>query len=186
MWHPKMIKLSVVGLLLLAGSAQAASGLVLEGGLHVGGERLATVYTTNGSSDINAGELFSLGIGIGLDLAPDLESRITYGFKEDGVYANNGSVRFIRYPIDVLILKRLNGWKIGGGLTYHLSPKYEDTTYPSVTYNFDNALGGLLELDRDLGMVYVGGRVTLIDYKLTGTGVSINGNSVGVVAGIRF
>lgn len=187
MWHWNLLKLSTVGLVLLAGSAQAASGLVLEGGLHIGGERFSTVLTSNGSRDINAGELLSFGIGVGLDLAPDVESRITIGIKEDGVYAQNGDVRFTRYPIDVLLLKRLGGWKLGGGLTYHLNPEYVDTySYPSINERFKDSLGVLVELDRDLGAVYVGGRLTLISYEEISGLYSVNGNSFGVVAGIRF
>ena len=174
-------------LLLITAGTASAGGLVLEGGLHLGGERFATVYTTTGTTDINAGELYSLAIGVGLDLAPDIESRITIGIKEDGVIASNGSVKFTRYPIDVLVLKRTGGWKIGGGITYHMNPEYYDSTYFSpLSVQFDDALGLLLELDRELGAVYIGGRLTLIDYQITGSNSKFSGNSVGVVAGIMF
>jgi hypothetical protein len=163
-----------------------ASGLVLEGGLHFGGDRFATVYTTTGTTDINAGELYSFGIGVSLDLAPDVESRITIGIKEDGVFASNGSVKFSRYPIDVLVLKRAGGWKIGGGVTYHMNPEYYDSTYPPLSVPFDDALGLLVELDRELGAVYIGGRLTFIDYQIAGGSGKFSGNSFGVVAGIKF
>ena len=187
MWHRKLLILSAIGLGMLTGSAQAASGLVLEGGLHFGGERFSTVITNYGSRDINAGELFSFGIGVGMDLAPDVESRITIGIKEDGVYAQNADVRFTRYPIDVLVLKRLGGWKMGAGLTYHLNPEYVDTySYPTITDKFKDSLGILVELDRDLGAVYIGGRLTLISYEEISNLYNVNGNSFGIVAGIRF
>ncbi len=174
-----MFFLSSVGL------SNAASGLILEGGLHFGGDRLATVYTSTGTSDINAGGLYSFGIGVGLDLSPELESRITIGVKEDGVFATNGDVRFTRYPIDVLVLMKTGGWKIGGGVTYHLNPEYSDTYY-GYAVPFDDAFGLLLELDRDLGAVYIGGRLTLIDYTISNSNTKYNGNSFGIVAGIKF
>lgn len=177
----------LLGSMLFLGGTGAvnASGLILEGGLHFGGDRLATVYTSNGTSDINAGGQYSFAIGVGLDLAPDVESRITIGIKEDGVFGRNGDVRFTRYPIDVLVLKRADGWKIGGGVTYHMNTEYSDTYY-GYTVPFDDALGLLVELDRELGAVYIGGRLTLINYQITGDTTKFNGNSFGVVAGIKF
>jgi hypothetical protein len=184
----KLAFLSTILCLGVAGVANASSssGLILEGGLHFGGDRLQTVYTSNGTSEVKAGGGLSFGIGIGVDLAPDMESRITFGVKRDGVFGSNGEVTFTRYPIDVLILKKLDGWKLGGGVTYHLNPEYADTIYPAIYDKYDDALGFLLELDRDLGLVYVGGRVTVIDYKITNTSINKSGNSFSLVGGIRF
>jgi len=189
MRHINLKVISICGLLLAAGIANAGSGLVLEAGLHFGGDKVfgTTVYTTSGATDINAGELYSLGIGVGLDLAPDLETRITFGIKEDGVIASNGDVRFTRYPIDVLFLKRTGGWKIGGGVTYHLNPEYYDSyDYPTISVPFKDSVGFLLELDRELGVMYIGGRLTIIDYETTSGSYKVSGNSFGVIGGIRF
>lgn len=185
MWRTKYQFFGAVIFILFTGVANAGSGLVMEAGLHFGGDKFFSYDTPSGVTDINAGELYSLGIGVGMDLAPDLESRITFGVKEDGIVGSNGSAKFTRYPIDVLLLKRLGVWKVGAGLTYHLSPEFNDTTYPPIRYEFRDALGGLLELDRDLGVVYVGMRLTLIEYERT-DGRIYNGNSFGVVGGIRF
>lgn len=183
----------IISLGLLTGmqSAYAGSGLVLEGGLHFGGDQLAEVFTSSGSESVDAGELYTLGIGVALDLAPDLESRITVGIKEDGVFADNGDVTFTRYPIDVLILRRTGNWKIGGGITYHLSPEFTASTVSTFDQaKFEDALGFLLELDRELGPAYIGGRLTFIEYDSIPTATvrstSISGNSFGIVAGIRF
>ncbi len=189
----KSLFVAVVGVGLLAVNTSAsASGLVLEGGLHFGGDELARVPYTNGSTtSIDAGALFSFGIGAGFDLAPDIESRVTIGIKTDEATASNGDISFTRYPIDVLFLYNVGDWKLGGGITYHLNPKYEENGVGTgLRAEFDDALGLLLEIDRNLGIIYLGARVTFIDYEsipsATVRKATFNGDSFGIVAGMRF
>ena len=180
-----------LGLLVLNTSANAAS-LVLEAGIHFGGDELARATYTNGSTTtIDAGALFSLGVGVGLDLAPNVESRITFGIKTDDTTASNGDISFTRYPIDVLFLYKTGDWKLGAGITYHLNPKLEGGGVVSgLRADFDDALGVLLEADYDLRIMYLGARVTFIEYESIPTATvrraTIDGNSIGFVAGVRF
>ncbi len=188
----KFLFMTVVGFGLLAVNTLAsASGLVLEGGLHFGGDELARATVNGSPTSIDAGALLSFGIGAGFDLAPDIESRVTIGIKFDEITASNGDISFTRYPIDVLFLYNVGDWKLGGGITYHLNPKYEENGVGTgLRAEFDDALGLLLEIDRNLGIVYVGARVTLIDYEsipsATVRKATFNGDSIGIVAGMRF
>lgn len=189
----KSLFIAVVGFGLFAVTTTAgASGLVLEGGLHFGGDELVSATYTDGSSaSIDAGALFSFGIGVGFDLSPNVESRVTIGIKVDEITASNGDISFTRYPIDVLLLLNTGDWKLGGGLTYHLNPKLDGGGVVSgLRAEFDDALGLLLEIDRNLGNFYIGGRITFINYdSIASTGVrrtTINGDSFGIVAGMQF
>ncbi len=189
----KSLFMAVVGFgLLVVNTSASASGLVLEGGLHFGGDELARATYTNGNTtSVDAGALISFGIGAGFDLAPDLESRVTIGIKVDEVTASNGDISFTRYPIDVLFLYNTGDWKLGGGITYHLNPKLEGGgVVTGLRAEFDDALGLLLEIDRNLGNFYIGGRITFIDYEsipsATVRNATVNGDSIGIVAGMRF
>jgi hypothetical protein len=77
----------------------------------------------------------------------------------------------------------------GGGLAYHLSPKFDFSATPSFTIDFDDALGFVLGFDYNSkgvfqGDWFVGGRVTLIDYETPG--LTVSGNSIGAVMGFMF
>ncbi|MBI3560363.1 MAG: hypothetical protein HY080_01405 [Gammaproteobacteria bacterium] len=182
----------VGGICLLVMPSIVPAAVVLEGGLHTGGDELASaVYTDGSTSSIKAGALLSFAVGPSFDLSPNLEGRVTLGVKVDEINASNGNVTFIRYPIDVLLMSKLGEWRIGGGITYHLSPKLDGGGVASnISADFENALGLLASIERDFGVFYFGGRITLIDYKtipsMTVSNATINGNSVGIVAGIRF
>lgn len=209
MMIPTRISAAILSLGIFAGMplANAGSNFVVDVGFHLGGDQLAEVFTTTGRETVDAGGLISLGIGIAFDLAPNLESRITFGIKENKenavldyyglVPAKAGDVTFIRYPVDVLFLLRTGGWKIGGGITYHLNPVFTiDTKTNHAQAEFDDALGFVVELDREVdidrknGQDYLGFRLTFIEYdsvpSATVRRTSVNGNSFGIVMGSRF
>ncbi len=167
--------------------AQAAS-FVLEAGLHDGGDDLLTATFTNGDSEtLEAGGLYSFSLGGAFDISTNVESRITIGIKEDSITASNGDVKFTRYPIDALFLYKLDNWRLGGGITYHLSPEVSGSGVVTVLDgDFDDALGFLLEADYMFDSFYTGMRFTFIDYELSSTGAEADGNSVGIVIGAQF
>lgn len=180
--------LILLSIAMLAQSANAAK-LALEMGLHAGGDDLITATFTSGTTQtVKAGQLISLSIGAGFDISKQVESRVTYGIKVDEVSASNGSIDFARYPLDMLVLYKAGMWDLGGGLTYHMSPKLSGSGAASIpTIKFDNALGYLLEADRFYSQrAYFGFRYTSIDYKVTGYNVTVSGNSIGVVIGAVF
>lgn len=173
----------VLGLCVRPASAQ---NLNLEVGLHAGGDELVRViYTSGSSSSVKAGQLLSLAIGAGFNISKNLASRITFGYKTDFATATNGDVSFSRYPVNLLLLYKAGRFQLGGGITYHISPKLSGSGVASfVNTDFDNATGGLLEADYFFSQSsYFGFRYTSINYTLKSTSISVDGNSVGVVLG---
>jgi len=157
-------------------------------GFDFGGDNLATAQFTNGSSEsIHAGELFYLGGGVSvLNDSKDIEVQVTLSYKNDSINASNGSIDWTRYPLDGLLFYRFPKVRVGGGFTYHLSPKLSGSGVANnVNGSFDDSLGYVVEADYLVTRkLTVGGRYTSVKYKIGGT--SIDGSAIGVTAGFRF
>lgn len=164
----------------------SAAKLALGIGLHGGGDELVRViYSSGSTSSVRAGQLISLSIGAAFNVAPNLAGRVTFGYKGDGVTASNGDVSFTRYPVNALLFYQTGNFDIGGGLTYHMSPKLKGTGSASfVNTDFDDATGLLLEGDYYFsGTSYFGVRYTSIDYSVKSSSITVDGNSIGIVLG---
>jgi hypothetical protein len=166
-----------------------ANGLVLGMELSGGGDDIAIM--TSGDR-IRAGELLYFGAGYNYSLNSDntLFLRSMLGFKFVDINAKNGDLKFTRFPLDFIFIKRLDAFSLGAGPTYHLSPNYEGTVNGvSSKIDFDNSLGFLVQ-----GSYYfaqqteLGVRFTSIDYK-TSTPIvlpdgtvtkKLSGNSAGI------
>jgi hypothetical protein len=187
--------LSIAFLLLVSSPAQAAS-VFLEGGLHFGGDTIATLVFVDGSTEtINAGELLSGSIGLIGDINEDMELRSSIGIKMDLIFASNGDADFTRFPLEFMLFTKGESVSIGLGLSYHLDPTFTASGSfigGTASINFDDALGLVAEADYMLGsenQAYLGIKATFIDYETTDFGfgtATISGNSLGVVIGVRF
>ena len=183
----RLLRRIVIGFGLIYSGSVFAADLVLEAGLHSGGDTLATVQFVDGDTQsIKAGGLISLAIGANFEINEDFESQVTFGYKFDSVDAANGDVEFSRFPINAILLYKSGEWRLGGGLTYHLDPSLDvsgaASGYASNT-DYDDALGFLLDARYFFGQrAYIGGRLTFIDYE-SQAGTTFDGNSVGVVIG---
>jgi|GEM_PF-2835909 len=166
-----------------------ANGLVLGMELSGGGDDIAVM--TNGDH-IKAGELLYFGAGYNFSLSNDnsLFLRSMLGIKFVTISANNGDLKFTRFPLDFIFIKRLEAFSLGAGPTYHLSPSYDGTINGvSSNIDFDNSLGFLVQGSYYFGQqTELGVRLTAIDYK-TNTPIllpdgtvtqKLSGNSVGV------
>lgn len=168
----------------------SATDLFFQGGIHVGGDKLATATSSSGfDQNLRAGQLLSFSVGVHTELNDSLQARVSAGYKLDSIRASNGDANFTRIPIEALLMHKSGNFMLGGGLAYHVSPRFEFNVSPSYSINFDNALGLVLGFDyngkgRFEHDWYVGGRMTIIDYKVAG--LSVNGNSIGAVIGYLF
>ena len=182
--------------LFLSSVSANAADFVLDGGLHFGGETLAVVHNKKGhGQEVKAGQLVSAAVGFRFDISESFEIPLTVGVKIDMASgekdtSNEVEVRFIRYPVNALLLYKADGWRIGGGLAYHVNPEYrvEGGSY-NYTNEFENALGYLAELRFFFSdKAYVGGRYTNIEYELKNslTGQKIDGRSIGIVLGANL
>lgn len=105
--------------------AQSTSPLrfLLEGAIGFGGDDVATVFFTNGSSQrVNAGQ--GIAIGVGGELAiPGVESlrlRSTVGFKYVTSAADNVHIRLTRIPINISGNYVFNEtWRAAVGMAFH-------------------------------------------------------------------
>jgi hypothetical protein len=157
-------------------------------GFDFGGDNLVTAQFTNGSSDsIKAGELLYFGVGASIITdSRDIEVEVTASYKFKNISASNGDIKFTRYPLEALVFYRMPKFRVGGGLTYHLSPKVSGSGVASnINGNFDDSLGFVLQGDYLVTQkASVGARYTSLKYKVGGT--SIDGSSIGITAGYRF
>ncbi|MEW6331558.1 MAG: hypothetical protein AB1560_08865 [Pseudomonadota bacterium] len=178
-------RLLAAGFTLLAAMplpAQAA-GMVLTGEIAFGGDKLASV-SGDYDEDLRAGQLLNLGIGFDFDLNPakTLLLRAGINYKFDAIDADNGEADFDRWPLDLILVSRQGNLSLGAGLTYHLSPTYEDTIDNiSRRIDFDDALGFLLQVGFMVTpTMELGGRVTLIEYESDMIANRIDGDSFGI------
>ncbi|HEB58229.1 MAG TPA: hypothetical protein ENJ01_03315 [Gammaproteobacteria bacterium] len=161
---------------------------IIELGLYVGGDDLATVQFVGGTSEtIETGGLVDFNVGFVKTTAPNQEIQFTIGYRFDGITAVNGTVDWSRTVLEGKYFFLDGRSRLGVGLTYHLSPDLEIDIagfLPTVV-SFDDALGFVGEWDYMFNnQGYFGLKYTIIDYE-TG-GVSADGNSLGFLIGYIF
>lgn len=169
-------------------SGTVSTHFLMEMGLHYGGDEMVEVVYTNGdSSDTDGGEGVALSLGVSID-APAVETRLKAGWKYKGISASNGDIDWQRFPIDALVLYKVDQWRFGGGLTYHLNPTFRGSGVASVLdVDFDNALGALAEIDFYVSpQLYLGAVYTMIEYEPKGLDATVNADSIGVQAAFVF
>ncbi|MBI1423573.1 MAG: hypothetical protein GC149_08925 [Gammaproteobacteria bacterium] len=179
----------IAGFLLPFQLAWSDVHFLLEAGVHTGGDELIHVTFSDGSTaSIKGGSLVTLGAGLAANITDKLELRFVENYKADSVNASNGSIDFTRWVSNLLLLYRVDKWKLGGGLTHHRNIKLKGDGVASVlNVNFDDAVGTVLEADYQFGPhAYFGGQYTNIKYPVTGLSSKVDGSSIGVVIGYVF
>lgn len=156
-----------------------------------GGDDLINVqYADGGKEQITAGGEILLGVGVVFINAGKIELQLSANYHFDDVSAKNGDASFERYPIEALIFRRADRYRIGGGLTLHWSPVAEiNIDGMRETVNFDNSFGVVVEYDyKLLDRVWLGLRYTHIDYTVDGpfSGINVDGSHVGLMLNFRF
>lgn len=163
-------------------------------GIDFGGDTLATVVFTNGTTEsIKSNEGIFIGGGMAiLNEARDIEAEFSLTYKFALIAANNGDLEWTRVPLDALVFYRMPRFRVGGGLTYHFSPKVSGNGAASnVNLKFDDALGFILQADwlimdkKSLSMA-LGVRYTNIEYKLQRTSTSTSSEGLGITYSVTF
>jgi hypothetical protein len=161
---------------------------VFKGGFDFGGETIATATFTSGSTkSIKANEGVYLGGGASFLLdSKDIEIETTLSVKYTSIDATNGDVTWTRFPLEVLAFYRMPKFRLGGGLTYHLSPKLKASgAAGSFNVKVDDAAGAVLQADYFLTQKFtIGGRYTILEYKANG--IPAKSNGVGISLGYTF
>lgn len=162
-------------------------------GLFYGGDNMGGA----GSDEINAGEDLLLFYGRILPVNRTTQYQLNIGFKDDMVEARNGELWFYRIPLEALFLKRINQYRIGGGLTYHINTTYEsELNGVKNVIKFDNALGFVIQAEAThSNFISAGLRYENITYSppapifnpRTGQVMNkVDGSSIGFFAGFHF
>lgn len=165
-------------------------------GYSFGGETLATVYFTDGSSDnakANMGLDLAGGVAFGSRHQGGFQGRVLAGYTFGGAGASNGGVEWRAPHVDLVGHYNLTDtFRVGLGGTYHLSPELKSTgDLSGFEVEYDNAFGSLVELEWDAQLIFVSMRYTAITYdveSVNGTGISgeSDGDSLGLYLGVRW
>lgn len=173
--------------------AQAALDIMVELGIHDGGDDIITVNFTDGSSrDMQAGEFLSLGAGVAWDIGSVMETRLYAGWKGDEVSADNGSVKLNRWTSNFMLLFKAGGWRFGGGAAYHWSIELDGSgAATNASAEFDDALGAVAEIDYYFNEnAYVGLQYLNIEYDrratLGNSARTFDASSIGLTIGGRW
>ena len=164
---------------------------LIKAGVDFGGETIVTAEFTNGDTqEINANEGFYLGAGAAiLDDARNLEYHLTIAYKFAVIEGGNGDIDWTRVPLEALVFYRFRSVRVGGGLTYHLSPQLEGSgVVGGLDVDFKDALGAVLQVDwRISTTIALGGRYTLLEYEAKGASSgSTKSNGVGITFSMGF
>ena len=168
-------------------------------GITGGGDTLATANFSNGrSEDIKAGGLLHLAAGVVWTPADiPFAGHLMFGYHVDSITADNGDLRFSRYPIEFLALYTGAGkLRLGAGLRYVNSPKLTVSIdgQQSTHVDYDNTVGAIAEIGYQFSpKMWLALRGTFEDYKARAVngnnvvaGGTSSGNSVGLYFGISF
>ncbi len=165
---------------------------VAQMGADFGGDKIVDVSYSDGSDQtINAGGMLQFGAGILIDTLAGSsvhQTQLTINWKFDTTNASNGEVIWDRYPLELMQFYNTELFRIGAGASYHLNPSVTTSGFASGNdLDFDNALGLVVELDYKLSEKgFIGVRFTNIEYQVSNSSATIDGDSVGVVLGGVF
>jgi len=146
---------------------------IAEVSVAIGGDTLATLEFTNGSSqDIDAGNGVTFSGGLLQHLSDSYGIKYAIGWKGSWSAAENLDVQKSAIPIDVVPFYRNGQHRVGAGLTYHISPELDIETFGTAT--FDDSTGYIVEYGyAGFTLAYTG-----IDYTIDG--VDFDASNIGL------
>jgi opacity protein-like surface antigen len=157
-------------------------------GVSAGGEELANVHYTNGSSQtIRAGGGVYFTGGLDYRISPEFSLQATANFHVDDTHARNGSIRFQRFPLELLGYYHAGPqWRVGGGVRYVTNAKLTssgDAAGPD--YKFDNSTSAVVEVEYFWTPKF-GMKVRYVNEPLKAYGQDVRGNHVGISGNFYF
>jgi hypothetical protein len=133
----------------LSAQSGPVASLVLEGGLEFGGDEVAEVTFTDGTTQkMYAGQGGTVAFGVLLRPRQEspLDFRATLGYKFVTTAGENASITLTRIPMEFIATYRVApDWTIGGGVSRHKSVKFNGDGF-APDFSFDDAMGATLEL----------------------------------------
>ena len=154
----------------------------LQASFGVGGD---TVITDADVETLDAGDNFSFGgYVIKPELISDLSGKLAVNIISGSKSYSDAEEDLDRTSIDFLLIKEIDSFSFGAGLTYHLNPSHELATDNNGTkkVDYDSALGLILEATKTLDNGFTFGvQYTNIEY----SGGKENSNDNSLVASLE-
>ena len=155
---------------------------VLGMGLTGGGDTLATVVYTDGSTDnIKSGGLLHVFGGAEFRLGPQATMQATIGYHVDETNGNSdGSLRFSRYPLELLAHYHVTpAFKLGGGARFVNNAKIDSRGVLSgARVDFDSTVGAVFEGEWMVTPA-IGLKLRYVSERYEAGGVSVDANHGG-------
>jgi hypothetical protein len=155
-----------------------------------GGDDIATVRYTNGDKgDVTFGSLIQMGAGYDYRINDQIsfQGSINYHVSSEG--ADNGSVRFTRVPMELIVYFNVSPqWRLGAGARHVSSAKISSSGVANVgNYKFDSTLGTVVEAEYAMGRnVGVKLRYVAEKYEIAGFNGKADGNHIGIFGNYYF
>lgn len=158
-------------------------GLLTEGGDTLTEIEVTNIFDNTDTEKLKGGGFMYLYGGYSWFFNSDQKDRnsvqLTFGYHSDFIVGGDDSVSFDRFPLDLIGYQHKDQWRIGTGITYQFSPTLDLDDIDAGKYDFDEALGFMIELGYELTPnQYLILRLTEIDYEINGTDLS--GSNVGI------
>jgi hypothetical protein len=163
-------------------------------GVTFGGATLANVHYADGSSSsIHAGGLIDVYGGVDYRAGSALSVQATAGYHVDNRSASNGSLRFGRYPVELLAYYNLaEHWRAGGGVRFVMNPHVSGSGVAGgADLRFRSTTGAIVEGEYLLsrtGWAQFGFKLRYVveQYQPRSGGASVSGNHVGIFSSLYF
>jgi hypothetical protein len=159
-------------------------------GVTAGGDKLANARYTNGSNvDIKAGGGVVFTAGIDYRVSPAFSLQGTLNFHVDDTNATNGSIKFQRFPVELLgYFHPAAQWRVGGGVRYVSSPKLSSSGVAGgINVAFKDTVSGLVEVEY-MWTPKASVKVRYVNEKFEAKGYAgeIKGNHIGISGNYYF
>lgn len=144
---------------------------LLELTMSFGGDELGTIQYEDGDDQtISSGDGVTLTAGIDSPLPINsFGVKAALGYKISFSKASNADVKKSAIPLDIIPYYHIQNHKIGAGITYHINPTMDWDSLGS-KWEFDNALGYMVEYSYEFTSLQLSAAYTIIEYEESSIG----------------
>lgn len=167
----------------------------LGGAVTFGGDKLATIYLTNGNEqNIRAGSLLEIKGGIDFRIIPRVSLRGSIGYHFDQESASSsggadGNINFFRFPLEGMLFWHVNDeLRVGAGVRKAFGATLEGTDGLAYfgSYTLESSLGIVVEAEYQIGSVGLFLRYVTEKYRLNSYSLWNGGGHVGLGVNYYF